>query len=213
MDKDFVIDGKQAHYYQKKTKESDTTMDMLNFILENTNLDENTLVADLAAGSGNYEMLIKDKVKRIDAIDLSNEMIKIMRNLFKDDEKVRVIKKDIADTGLDSDYYDVVLLIMSLHHITNAEPVLEEASRILKPSGRFILIDRPAKDKRKANEYDMTELQKTHMGHGKGHTQRTEEELESLLNSSFTILKRQEMPYSDERKNIVTRMLYCLEKK
>jgi ubiquinone/menaquinone biosynthesis C-methylase UbiE len=213
MARDFIIDGKFAKNYMKKTKDSATTRRMLKFILENAHFTKDKVVADLAAGSGNYAIHLKDKVKRIDAVDISDEMIRIMQKLFHGDNRVKVIKDDITSMDLDSDSYDVVLLIMSLHHIAKAEQVLEETSRILKPGGIFILIDRIAKDKAKADEFDKSEKQMKEYGHGHGQYQRTEQEIESLLNKRFKIIKKQEMPYPDERQPILTRFLYALEKK
>ena len=124
-----------------------------------------------------------------------------------------MILADAAETGLDAGAYDTVMIIMSLHHIREAEPVLSEAFRLMKPDGRFILIDRLAKDKKLAKEHDNSVSLVGEIGHkGDRHTQRTEAELEAMLSGRFRILKKEEMPYDDDKAEILTRWLYCLGK-
>ena len=81
---------------------------------------------------------------------------------------------------------------MSLHHIAKAEPVLEEVSRILNTNGRFICVDRLARDKKLADEFDIIDAREKGIKGGHGHTQRTEREVESLFRRYFRTIKREE---------------------
>ena len=43
---------------------------------------------------------------------------------------------------LKSNYFDYVIIRMGIHHVKNKEKVMTEAYRILKPKGKFLIIDK-----------------------------------------------------------------------
>ncbi|PLX27402.1 hypothetical protein C0583_03760 [Candidatus Parcubacteria bacterium] len=56
-------------------------------------------------------------------------------------KKIKFIKKDISDTGLEDEEYDTLLMLALIEHIdlNKVDKVLSEAYRIIKPGGKIIL--------------------------------------------------------------------------
>ena len=56
-------------------------------------------------------------------------------------ERITLLKADICDTGFEPDFFDIVFTNMVLHHIPDPAQVFAEVSRVLKPGGKWIVID------------------------------------------------------------------------
>ena len=81
---------------------------------------------------------LKDhRVTVVDGVDLSTEMMAraksrgIYRNL---------LNEDIRRTSLSSNTYDLVTNSLSAEHLPKLEPLFQEAHRLLKPGGSFVLL-------------------------------------------------------------------------
>jgi len=207
-----LIKGERAKDYAIRSKESEATMKTLEFILENLRFSKKTVIVDLAAGSGNYERSLKGRVKSIDAVELSEEMVSMMRKEFKG-SNVNVIKSDIINTCLKSGSYDAALFIMSLHHVKDAESSIAEVARLLKPNGSFILVDRVPRSNILNRMYDSLDAKRKGVKEGYGHYYRNRKSLETSLSKNFTIKKSVDYPYDGFKGLIITRMMYCLVKK
>jgi len=141
--KDGIIRGKQAHAYDKRLFSSKKNNQFNSFL--NRNVKEGKVLADFCCGGGVSVKFLKDRVKKLYAIDASQEMINLCKKRFGKDKKVELIKGDIANTSLKSDSCDYVLIRMSLHHIKNKEKVLKEVYRVLKKDGAFLIMDKFSK--------------------------------------------------------------------
>lgn len=115
-----------------------TTMHYIHKIL--SNLPQTARIADVGAGTGAYSIALKSEGYKVKAIELVGHNIEVM--LSKDPE-IDALKADARDlSAIESDYYDVTLLLGPLYHLfTDAEKVkaLNEAKRITKPGGRILV--------------------------------------------------------------------------
>ncbi len=109
-----------------------------NFILDNI---ERGKVCDLCCGSGNTIGLLKNKVDEIVGVDISSKMIETCKDNFSRKD-VTLILSSALNTPLESGYFDYVIVRRGLHHIKDKVGLLKEVKRILKPNGKFILIDK-----------------------------------------------------------------------
>lgn len=136
-----VIEGKRANEYESKVMHTLRSKRFDAIIIENVK-GKFLRVCDFACGPGNNITLLNKKVSEIVGVDLSGEMIKICGAKFATNKKVKLAQVSITDTKLKSDYFDYVIIRMGLHHVKDKDKVLEEAHRILKPKGKFLIIDR-----------------------------------------------------------------------
>jgi len=138
--KDGIINGKQAHAYDKRVFSSKKNNQFNSFL--NRNVKKGKILADFCCGGGVSVKFLKDRVKKLYAIDASEEMINMCEERFNKDKNVKIIKSNISNTPLKSESCDYVLVRMSLHHIKDKEKILSEAHRVLKKDGIFLLMDK-----------------------------------------------------------------------
>ncbi len=111
-------------------------------------LGENMIVADLGAGSGFYsipaaKMVAKGKVY---AIEIQKDFITTIRNKARENhlENIECICGDVEKIGgtkLKDNIVDVAIASNILFQVENKDKFIEEIKRILKPSGKLLLID------------------------------------------------------------------------
>lgn len=95
---------------------------------------------DVGCGTGNLLSLISSRYEvQIVGIDLSQDMLNIAQD--KLDENANLIIGDSENLPFNNDSFDIVTCTDSFHHYPNAENVLAEIKRVLKPGGNFIIAD------------------------------------------------------------------------
>ena len=101
-------------------------------------------VADIGCGEGDLTLLLARFAKRVVAVDLSMQMLRVVQERSAEAGLARCVsveKGDLEKLPLDSDSIDAAFVSQVLHHATRPEQALSEAARILKPGGRLILLD------------------------------------------------------------------------
>lgn len=101
-------------------------------------------VADIGCGEGDLTLLLARFTKRVVAVDLSSQMLRVVQERSAEAgvaRRVTVERGDLEKLPLDSGSMDTVFVSQVLHHAARPEKALAEAARILKPGGRLILLD------------------------------------------------------------------------
>ena len=94
---------------------------------------------DLGCGAGRHAVLLAERFTHVDAIDLSLPMIEIAR-ARRSRPNVAYQQADLlAATG--SGEYDLVLSVMTLHHVPDLRAALAHMKGLLAPGGRIVLVD------------------------------------------------------------------------
>jgi ubiquinone/menaquinone biosynthesis C-methylase UbiE len=97
-------------------------------------------VLDMACGEGYFSRYYAKSEANVTGIDFSEEMIKAA--IEEEVRKPLGIEYYIADASdlrfLDSESFDIVFSFMALMDITDYESAIREASRVLRPCGRFV---------------------------------------------------------------------------
>ena len=101
------------------------------------------VIADLGAGEGMVAQLLAPSAKKVHCIDNSKSMVEIGTKLAKKNGLTNLSYKygDIEKVPLDDASIDLALMSQSLHHAQRPEIALQEAYRILKPSGKLLILD------------------------------------------------------------------------
>ncbi len=101
-------------------------------------------VADIGCGEGDLTLLLARFAKRVVAVDLSAQMLRVVQE--RSDEaglsrQVAVEKGDFEKLPLKAGSVDAVFVSQVLHHAPRPGKALKEAARILKSGGQMILLD------------------------------------------------------------------------
>lgn len=74
-------------------------------------------------------------------IDISPKMIEKARMLNPDDRRTDFRVADSESIPFEDNYFDSILCTFSFHHYLHPIRVLKDICRVLRPGGRFVLID------------------------------------------------------------------------
>jgi ArsR family transcriptional regulator len=100
-------------------------------------------VADIGCGDGYLTLEAARWARSVIAIDRSDDVLERAKALARRRRVTNVTwkKGDLAKLPLKDKAVDVALLSQSLHHASHPERALAEATRVLKPGGRLLVLD------------------------------------------------------------------------
>lgn len=112
-------------------------------LLDAAGRDKAALMVDLGTGTGRMLTLFADRVEWAEGIDLSHPMLTVARSNL---ERAGVSNAgvrfgDVTAPPFADDVADLVIVHQVLHYMDRPERVIAEASRILKPGGRLLIVD------------------------------------------------------------------------
>lgn len=104
-------------------------------------IDPSLTVGDLGCGTGQVSELVSPHVSRVIAVDGSADMVQAARRRLKGAQHVEVRRGDMEALPIDDGQLDVAIVALVLHHVPEPARALAEVSRVLKPSGRVLIVD------------------------------------------------------------------------
>ncbi len=99
------------------------------------------VVLELGCGTGIFSEMIADRVERLIATDLAEEMIELAMEKLGQYGNVKVQVEDCYDTSFEDNTFDAVLLVNLIHIVKDPVAVLRESGRVLKNDGRIVIAD------------------------------------------------------------------------
>lgn len=111
-------------------------------------LDANWTVGDLGCGTGQIAELLAPHVKRVIAVDAAAAMIKAGKVRLKHAENVELRRGELERLPMEEATLDAAILMLVLHHVSDPAKVLGEAARVLKQSGKLLVVDMLPHDRR-----------------------------------------------------------------
>jgi len=93
-------------------------------------------VLDIGCGTGRIIQMLKEKGAEIVALDISEEMINVVRRKFPD---VECVVGDSDKMPFEDESFDLVLGLFWIVHLGDLRVSFDEVYRVLKKGGRFIL--------------------------------------------------------------------------
>ena len=140
--------SKSEGFWDKASKNYDKTEERFEYIhnksRENTKkyLKVSHIVLDYGCGTGTASCEFASQVKKIHAIDISSEMIRIAKEkaVVSEVENVNFEKADIFDNRYQNESFDVILAFNMLHTVPDPQNVVQRINDLLKHDGLFISI-------------------------------------------------------------------------
>jgi ubiquinone/menaquinone biosynthesis C-methylase UbiE len=100
-------------------------------------------ILDLACGTGELERRVAraQSDAEIVGVDLAGSMVARARTKVGERPNIRIEVADVHNLPFSSDSFDAVVCANTFHYFTRPEIVLREAARVLRPGGRFVVLD------------------------------------------------------------------------
>jgi len=98
---------------------------------------------DVGCGAGHASAAIAPHVESVTSLDITETMLEQVNVLATEKNYTNIHTKlgDVENLPFEDSSFDLVITRYSAHHWPNPLAALSETFRVLKPSGRFILID------------------------------------------------------------------------
>jgi SAM-dependent methyltransferase len=98
---------------------------------------------DIATGGGHVAKGLAAACQTVVASDLTLEMLQVAEAFISGGgiTNVRYVQADAEALPFPDSSFDIVTCRIAPHHFPNPERFVQESARVLKPGGRFVLID------------------------------------------------------------------------
>lgn len=115
-------------------------------IISHLPLKAGDFVADIGAGTGQFEKLLSERVGpegKIFAIEVAPAFLPFMKARFQKEglENVEVVKGEADKTTLKESSVNLVLIVDSYHHFDYPVKMIKDSAKILKPEGHLVIVD------------------------------------------------------------------------
>lgn len=148
-----VIEQFSKHANAYATSPSHGNEDDLNRIVEWLKPQKSWRVLDIATGGGHVAKTLAPHVYQVVASDLTKDMLISTRSFLNDLDNILYVIGDAENLPFLDDTFDAVTCRIAPHHFPDPKKFVQEASRVLKSGGTFLLIDNVAPEDRALAEY------------------------------------------------------------
>ena len=104
-------------------------------------LDSSLSIVDLGCGNGDTLLALAPHVDSLVGIDRSPSMLSIAQERCIQYPHVHLKEGVLEALPLEDEQFDVALCILVLHHVPDIYTAFDEIVRVLKPTGRLIIVD------------------------------------------------------------------------
>jgi SAM-dependent methyltransferase len=89
---------------------------------------------DVGCGTGQFARLLAERVKHVDAVDVSDDVLALARERSAHVHNLHLRTADITTDDIGREAYDFVSCLMCIHHVP-FEPALEKLAAAVRPGG------------------------------------------------------------------------------
>jgi ubiquinone/menaquinone biosynthesis C-methylase UbiE len=110
-------------------------------VLDRTEIRDGQLWIDLGCGVGYFTIPLRDRGVSAVAIDAQREMLEELGSRAGTLDRICMVQSDFPPVPLRDGSADRVLMVNVLHEIADRRLLASEIRRVLKPSGRIVVVD------------------------------------------------------------------------
>jgi ArsR family transcriptional regulator len=104
-------------------------------------IDPEIVMGDLGCGTGQLTETIAPYVKRVVAVDASQDMLDAARQRVVAASNVDLRRGELENLPIDNGHLDAAVLSLVLHYSPAPARALAEVARVLRPGGRVLVVD------------------------------------------------------------------------
>ena len=136
----FTYDCKPMHVERAKA--------VANAIKNCVSLNKDWVVADFGCGTGLLGLQFVGDVYCIEMLDVSEKMLQVLREKIERSEVKNIVplRFDIFSDEISSEKYNLIMTLMTFHHILDIEKVMERLTVMLKKNGYLAIADLDKED-------------------------------------------------------------------
>lgn len=103
----------------------------------------NKKVLDLGCGTGILSLKLSPFAKEVHACDISEMMVKDFKSRVTEQKikNIKILKTDAHNMEYSKNYFDTIISVLTFHHFSDIDKVMENIRRILKQFGELIIVD------------------------------------------------------------------------
>ena len=108
------------------------------------NPQKNTILIDVASGTGDIAKLYLNKVKykgSVYCVDENKEMLNLSKKKFYNVKNISWYCNNAEKLPFKDNYFDYYTISFGIRNVENIDKALHEAYRVLKPGGRFLCLE------------------------------------------------------------------------
>src|SRR3954468_19514970 len=103
--------------------------------------DAEWTVGDLGCGTGQLSAALAPFVARVVAVDASAAMLQAAKRRLQRFANIDLRRGELEALPIDDGRLDAATLMLVLHHLPEPQRAFAETARVLKPSGRVVIVD------------------------------------------------------------------------
>ncbi len=153
--KDRVIEQFGLHADQYVTSVTHARGADLAPLVEGLRPDPHAIVLDVATGGGHVANALAPNVRQVVALDLTRPMLEAAKAFSERSghSNILFVQGDAESLPFADNSFDIVACRIAAHHFPNPEHFVSQVARVLKPLGRFGLIDNIAPEAKDSAEF------------------------------------------------------------
>lgn len=125
-----------------------TKDEYMSFVIQKLQLNGTETVLDVASGTCSAGRAIARQAKKVTCLDMTPSMLEQGKRIadMQRIENMEFVVGDAVDVPFGENSFDVVITRLSMHHFPNPELPFREMYRVLKPTGKLVIIDMVTED-------------------------------------------------------------------
>lgn len=143
----FVMGHQAADWLNRPSRIEE---EMPDAVVDNMNLNEDDVVADIGAGSGYFSFRIASKVPKgkVLAVDIQPEMLALIEDTKASDgvDNIEGVLGRIDDPNLPLDSIDAAIMVDAYHEFSHPFEMINGINNALRPGGRIFLLEYRGED-------------------------------------------------------------------
>ena len=111
-------------------------------ILENSSIEEDSLVLDVCCGTGDQAFYYVQKSNHVFGVDIDSKMIGLAQKRKKDDNPTLIVT-DARKLPFEDNYFDLTSICLALHEKEEKlrNQIIHEMKRVTKKGGTIMIVD------------------------------------------------------------------------